>query len=725
MDTTSIVETKIDFKDFNSAKACAKLLRSDNEREVELGRNITIMALENYNNLTEELLPIWNDLIEASGFYPYLNKENIRIESSQSEIRINYHQSKYREDVFYHDDQKKILNLLLNKKNVVVSAPTSFGKSLLIEEIVASLMYSNIVIIQPTLALLDETRKKLNKYADRYKIIVRTSQEPSMENNIFLFTAERVIEYSTFPTIDFLVIDEFYKLSSKRDDERSDSLNNAFSKLHYSYRPQFYLLGPNVDKISDRFIKMHNAVFFKTNFSLVLNESIDLYTANAHNFGTRGLKREYKENTLYSLLHELNHEQTIVFCSSPSKAKKLAKGFCNYISKIGNAPESEELPLNEWIRINIHPQWSMIDIINKGIGIHDGSLPKHITSSMIEYFNMGKLRYLFCTTTIIEGVNTTSKNIIYYDNTKGLRQPIDYFDYCNIKGRAGRMMIHYTGRIFNFNPVPQRENIEIDIPFVDQNPVSDEVLINLPREDVSDHLKSKYDMFETIENGLKLIIKRNGVSIDGQLKIYNDLNSNFENIYGLINWTGYPTYKQLGYVLDLAWNNLLKKGETTSPMTCSKLTKMTFDYGTNKSIQLLVRSTYDYKRDQFKDKTDIEVLDMSIAEIYQIVKHWFSYKVPKWLSVIDSIQIYICNRRNLKAGEYTFYSNEIENDFIPHNLSLLTEYGIPNSAIRKLSDKIPVDTKDDDVIRYILRNELHKMDTLIKYEREKLIETLM
>jgi replicative superfamily II helicase len=40
------------------------------------------------------------------------------------------------------------------------SAPTSFGKSLLIEEIVASKKYKNIIIIQPTLALLDETRKK-------------------------------------------------------------------------------------------------------------------------------------------------------------------------------------------------------------------------------------------------------------------------------------------------------------------------------------------------------------------------------------------------------------------------------------------------------------------------------------------------------------------------------------------------------------------------------------
>ena len=52
------------------------------------------------------------------------------------------------------------------------------------------------------------------KYKDIYKLIIKTSQEPSDTNNIFLFTAERAIEYPYFTSIDFLVIDEFYKLSA-------------------------------------------------------------------------------------------------------------------------------------------------------------------------------------------------------------------------------------------------------------------------------------------------------------------------------------------------------------------------------------------------------------------------------------------------------------------------------------------------------------------------------
>ncbi|VVM18302.1 hypothetical protein BSPWISOXPB_3366 [uncultured Gammaproteobacteria bacterium] len=37
---------------------------------------------------------------------------------------------------------------------------------------------------------------------------------------------------------------------------------------------------------------------------------------------------------------------------------------------------------------------------------------------MIDYFNEEKLKYIFCTSTIIEGVNTSAKNIIYFDKKK-------------------------------------------------------------------------------------------------------------------------------------------------------------------------------------------------------------------------------------------------------------------------------------------------------------------
>ena len=273
---------------FKYAQLCQVLLNENHED----GRKLCINILNNWQKLDTASKDIWSNLIEIAGFYPYLQKENLHLNNTIAEIRQGLHISQNIPDRYFHDGQQDLLNLLNGDKNVIVSAPTSFGKSLLIEEVVASQKYRNVVIIQPTLALLDETRRKLLKYNDSYKLIVRTSQEPSAEKgNIFLFTAERVNEYNFFVGIDFLVIDEFYKLSGQRDDERSSSLNNAFYYLLRTFNPRFYLLGPNIDGISPGFAEAHNAVFYKSDYSLVDSKEINIYENYPGKFGDRGEKK--------------------------------------------------------------------------------------------------------------------------------------------------------------------------------------------------------------------------------------------------------------------------------------------------------------------------------------------------------------------------------------------------------------------------------------------------
>ena len=99
---------------------------------------------------------------------------------------------------------------------------------------------------------------------------------------------------------------------------------------------------------------------------------------------------------------------------------------------------------------NINDKWCLINCLSKGIAFHNGVLPRHLGSSIVDTFNNGGIKYLFCTSTLIEGVNTTAKNIVLFDNTKGNRIPIDFFDYKNIAGRSGRMNIHFIGKIFRF-----------------------------------------------------------------------------------------------------------------------------------------------------------------------------------------------------------------------------------------------------------------------------------
>lgn len=76
----------------------------------------------------------------------------------------------------------------------------------------------------------------------------------------------------------------------------------------------------------------------------------------------------------------------------------------------------------QWICENLSVKWSLAHCLANEIGVHDGSMPKHITASTIQYFNDRKLKVLFCTNTIIEGVNTSAKNVIYYSDSCGCKR---------------------------------------------------------------------------------------------------------------------------------------------------------------------------------------------------------------------------------------------------------------------------------------------------------------
>lgn len=712
----------LDFKlSFSYAQHCSSLIK-DGDSDAN---NIAINVLNNWQYIDVETKPIWADIIETLGFYPYLNMSHIseHFRNLPGKLRNGRHYSAELQGKYFHEGQLELLSILKGDKNLIVSAPTSFGKSLLIEEIIASKRCSNIVIIQPTLALLDETRRKLLKYSESYKLIVRTSQEPSVEKgNIFLFTAERVNEYPEFPKIDFLVIDEFYKLSGNRDDERSASLNNAFHFILKSFNPRFYLLGPNIDGISEGFTEKYNAEFYKTDFSLVGSKQVNIYENHIGEFGNRGKKKQVKENRLFELLYELKEEQTIIYCSSPNRVRYLAKEFSNYLNE-QNYPKaiSEEIPLIEWINNNIDVGWSLKDFLLNNIGIHDGALQKHITTTVIDSFNQGELSWLFCTSTIIEGVNTSAKNIVYYDEMKG-PNAVDFFDYSNIKGRAGRMMEHYIGTIYNFNPPPSNESIIIDIPFFEQNPIKDEVLIQLEQHEVKNQDSEQYLRITNIPKEEREVIKSNGVKVHGQKSIIDILRHDISSKYDLIAWSGTPKYPQLTYLITLAHENLLIEGETK--MSIKRLTNRTFNYGINQNIKQLVTDNFDFAKKMNPNKDEIELMDDAIRETFQLMKHWFQYKIPKWLSVINELQKFVCEERGLRPGNYTYYSNLIENDFLRDNLAILSEYGIPNSAIRKLERFIPKELNQDEVLNYIKRNKLAEKATLIQYEAIKINQNL-
>lgn len=725
---------------FEIALEISRCLNTNDKAVNQKGRNLLIRTLDNWTNISEIYKPIFIDLISAAGFYPYLKNVDANSLDFGEEIRTELHKSPHLNNKYFHSEQKKISDLIKKHINVIVSAPTSFGKSMLIEEIVVSREYHNIVIIQPTLALLDETRRRLKKYSDNYRIIVKTSQQFSTEKgNIFLLTAERVLEYPNMPEINMLILDEFYKLSNKRGDNRSNILNTAFVRIMKNLNCKFYMLGPNIDSIPDGFVEKYNAVFYQTEYSMVLTETENLYDSVHAKQGGK-----ISEEDLFNILDNIK-EQTLIYCSSPNTARKLAFLYCTYlIAREVNL--KKQLPLIEWINDNISFRWSLAKCLQYGIGVHDGAMPKHITASTIQYFNNKDITFLFCTNTIIEGVNTSAKNVIYYDNTIGKRK-VDYFDYSNIKGRAGRLMEHYVGRIINLHKPPVEEKINVDFPFFDQNPIASEILVNLDKEeikDINDNVQ-RYKLFKEKDEELQSILIRNAVTIDGQeailKKIFEDLAIPSKRKLIIWNKIDANLYERLQYIFDLCWENLSTPEERKSYGSKGWVVNKIVSSCYRTSINEMIEKDLEYRAKKLAESKKIayisindmfkqfpeemqERTDNIIEMIFALQKNWLQYRAPKWINIVDSLQKYATSKCNLQSGDYSYVAEMIESEFIQSNFKILLEYGVPRSAIQKIQTAFEINhinTKalaEDDLMNSIIEHKVLLNHYLSLYETE-------
>ncbi|NYT28652.1 MAG: DEAD/DEAH box helicase [Candidatus Thiodubiliella endoseptemdiera] len=219
-------------------ETCQKINNLINSNEEEAREELIKLLdfCESQNIPYDELV---NHLIRQLGLYPYLDTET-------SSWQENFVYEAFKVDIggqikTLHREQSSVLKDLISGKNLAIIAPTSFGKSFIIDAFIALEKPKNIAIIVPTIALTDETRRRLQKkFSNQYKIIT-TSEVELSEKNIFIFPQERALHYvDKIAELDMLVIDEFYKASADFDNQRSTSLLNTILKLGEKSKQKYF-----------------------------------------------------------------------------------------------------------------------------------------------------------------------------------------------------------------------------------------------------------------------------------------------------------------------------------------------------------------------------------------------------------------------------------------------------------------------------------------------------
>ena len=375
-------------------------------KEIQEVRNKYIKILDNSRNSTIKAKELADDLFAL----------DLTVYSKNSSFdSIVYNAlaiSELDENISLHPEQLKILNEIEKNQALIVSAPTSFGKTFCIFEYIARYKPNNIVLIVPTLALVDEYRKKIIKrYKEKfqeYKIYSNIDEDKQYnfsQKNIFILTHDRVVQetsYTLIKEIDFLVIDEVYKLEKDLKDDRVLVLNMAYYYMA-KIAKKYVLLAPFIKRVEDTELLEKKPILYSSDYSPVVNEVI---TCEIINDKDRDLECK-------RILEKIgNKDNTLIYFPTVTGIYNYIKNVISKEDIVKDIDESTKFFI-DWAKEEIHEEWGLIKALERGYLIHNGQLP--IGTRMFQmslYEKSNNYNKLLCTSTLLEGVNTSAKNII-------------------------------------------------------------------------------------------------------------------------------------------------------------------------------------------------------------------------------------------------------------------------------------------------------------------------
>lgn len=655
-------------------------------------------------------------------------------------------------DITLDKTQKEVVDFFqnLSPRRLLVSAPTSYGKTFLMREIVYLNRdrYKNILLVFPTVALLLENARIMTWFVEKhtlnYRIVKTVDDSCAYEGNkIFVFTPERALQLlASFPNlkIDFFFFDEVYKIDEDYcNDEFDEKANDKVKKekasqddsflnedrgktfrialyLLSKFVDEFYLAGPNLsaDQFGlgmRQFLDLNHIAVKEITFEPTLRIAVNAYTTKIEEkipltlpqSETKALTRvsqhvNDKVKDVVSYIDSQKYGQTLLYCTTPAKAIEYSYKLSNAVGETNafdNFPEDFKKFIDhikkEYDIDHSVDEWSFIQVLKNGFGMHHGKLPKYIQREILEQFNKGTFSTLFCTSTIVEGVNTDAKNMIILNASKG-RKKLSPFDIKNIKGRAGRYHHCFVGRVFYMNKklqeIEEAGDIELEFATYSDENLSTIDLDNAKYEDLTELNKSKKAKRDDVTRNYLLpetvFIKNRTVSRDNQEKLLQKLMDNTE--YAIY----HPLITHSVDIEDFLYYHWIKKILTTY---CSA---GLIDERTQKKYSAVAYSYYKqgfkgllgYEIEQCR-KGNTETIDKAYNEAFKNLRGILEHQIPKVLSLFESIVTFVAEQKGDDVSLFTL--SRIRRYYETGVKSLLgealIEYGFPTDAICRIEEK--------------------------------------
>ncbi len=647
------------------------------DRDVADDAEIAIRLLDRAEEF-ERTLPGTKHVIDAlsreAGLYPYLSGDQL----VRDMIAREAHRVPGIAGMFFHGEQQRVFQKLLQGKNIVLSAPTSFGKTLLVDALIASKKPNRTVIVVPTIALLEERRRALTLRFPDYQVITQSFQEPNSKCAIIVGTQERILERNDIDKLDLFVIDEFYKLDLTSGDSRAKSLNLLLAK-YIDISKQVYLLGPSIEENPLDNRGRANFEFYKTKYSPV--------TADILMTDPLGTNPE----TLANILEEQKLSSSLVYCRSPKSTRTVSRELIS--REVGSGSDRLE-QIAEWMREHYHPHWYVADALERGIGIHHGRIPRAMGHLMVQLFNIGEIKTLLCTSSLIEGVNTAAENVMIYDKYVSTRK-LDRFTFDNIKGRAGRMFKHFVGKIYLFNEPPEQIYDSLDIPLLKKKgDLSDQSILQLSDDSLSPrNLARKQHLLDLIDVPADILTKFAKFGVHELEKLYQELDELISSGDERLFWSGIGSFVEARDSMEVVWGRIPfeKHGVRSARQFAFFASRLGRSATLREFLEMVATG------DDIDESIDLGFNFLKGAE--------YSFVQPLQL-IQEMLQALAPERKDI---EYSKFLADLASWGLPGHAKALEEVGVPTPIIRKLLDVIDVQDFDkavSDVRRIARSNEI-------------------
>lgn len=375
--------------------------------------------------------------------------------------------------------QYSLWRLLLDEKKAAISAPTSAGKSYVLQKFLKHVCNADevsVFYLVPTRALIAQVSADLSKVFSELEEesvdIVSVPPDAEVELSkraIYVMTQERTqLLLNTHPRLipKVVVIDEAHSIS---DGSRGVLLQSVIdSLLRRNALAQILFASPMIKNLEvfERLFKVDEIDCVVSEEPAVAQnfvileidpEEDGLVKVNPRGDGRTDLgyigdikiKSELAtraDRLSYIPAHVGKGSINIIYANGADEAERVAIKLASILKGRKSNPKREALA--ELAIESVHESYDMAKCARKGVAFHYGEVPALLRKAVEGAVSDGDIDFLVCTSTLLQGVNLPAKNIFLYKPEKGSKKPLKSTDFWNLAGRAGRLLKEFKGNIF-------------------------------------------------------------------------------------------------------------------------------------------------------------------------------------------------------------------------------------------------------------------------------------